>query len=79
METTWYYENIVRYSHPEIEDGWVERVVANPFHTEVQSDGRLRYYGYIEETGKWVRVILEDGKLLNRFFGHGALKRWGIP
>ena len=79
METTGYYDNVARYRHPEIEDEWVERVVNNPYHTEVQPDGRIRYYGYIPEAGKWLRVIVEDGKLLNRFFDHHALKRWGTP
>ena len=79
METTRYYENKARYNHPEISDEWVERVVSGPHHTEVQDDGRVRYYGYIEEAGKWVRVITEEGQLLNRFFDRGALRKWGIP
>lgn len=79
METTWYYENVVRRKHPEITNEWVERVLDNPYHTEVQPDGRIRYYGYIIEAEKWIRVIVEDGKLLNRFFDHHALERWGIP
>jgi len=79
METTEYYETVVRRNHPEIKDEWVERVLDNPHHTEVQPDGRIRYYGYIVEAEKWLRVIVEDGKLLNRFFDHHALKRWGAP
>ena len=79
METTGYYENRARRNHPEIRDEWVERVVANPQHTEIQEDGRVRHYGYIPEVGRWLRVILEDGKLLNRFFDRGALRKWGIP
>ena len=79
METTWYYENIVRRKHSEIRDEWVERVLDNPYHTEVQPNGRIRYYGYIDEAEKWLRVIVDDGKLLNRFFDHHASKRWGTP
>ena len=79
METTWYYENVVRRKHPEITDEWVERVLNNPYHTEIQPDGRIRYYGYIIEAEKWIRVIVEDDKLLNRLFDHHALERWGIP
>ena len=79
METTWYYENKVRLNHPEIKDEWVERVLANPYHSEVQPDGRIRYYGYIEEVGKWLRVIVDDGKLHNRFFDRGKLRTWGTP
>ena len=78
METTWYYENIASRKHPEIRDEWVERVLDNPYHTEVQPDGRMRYYGYIDEAEKWIRVTIEDGKLFNRFFDHHALDRWGM-
>ena len=79
IETTGYYEQRARFKHPEISDEWVALVISNPLHIETQPDGRIRYYGYIAEADKWVRVILEDGKLFNRFFDHAALKRWGRP
>ena len=79
METTWYYENVARRRHPEVRGEWVERILTNPHHIEIQPDGRIRYYGYIEEVEKWIRVIVDDGKLLNRFFDHHALNRWGMP
>ena len=79
METTRYYDTEVRIKHPDIKDEWVERVVSNPYRTEVQADGRIRYYGYIAEEKKWLRVIVEDGKLLTRFFDHHKLREWGPP
>lgn len=79
METTDYYEQRVRLKHPGIKDEWVECVLANPYHTETQLDGRIRYYGYIEEVSKWLRVIVEDGKVHNRFFDRDKLRRWGRP
>ena len=79
METTRYYEEQARRKHPEIKDEWVERVLANPFHTERQPDGRIRYYGFIAKEGKWLRVVVADGKLLNRFFDRRKLKEWGTP
>ena len=79
METTEYFEQKAKFNHPEISEEWVTRVISDPFHTEIQPDGRIRYYGYIEEAGKWARVILEDGKLFNRFFDRMALRRWGQP
>ncbi len=54
-------------------------MVANPYFIEEQANGRLSYFGYIEETGKWLRVILEDGKLFNRYFDRTKLKEWGRP
>lgn len=77
MKTTEYYETVVRRNHPEIKDEWVERVLNNPYHTEVQPNGRVRYYGYIDEADKWLRVILDDGKVHNRFFDRGKLRTWG--
>ena len=79
METTRYYEEEARRKHPEIKDEWVERVLANPLHEEMQPDGRIRYYGFIDEEGKWLRVVVENGKLLNRFFDRRKLKEWGTP
>ena len=79
METTDYYENEVKFKHPEIQEEWVERVVANPHHTEIQPDGRIRYYGFILEADKWLRVIVEGGQVHNRFFDHHQLKQWGRP
>ena len=79
METTEYFEREVRLKHPEVQDEWVERVLANPSHTELQDDGRIRYYGYIPELGHWIRVIVEDGVVHNRFVDGKKLRIWGRP
>ena len=74
METTGYYEREVRVNHPETHEEWVERVLENPYYTEQQDDGRIRYYGYIPELGHWIRVIIADGKLRNRLIDHHKLR-----
>ena len=79
METTWYYETVVKRKHPEVREEWVERVIANPLHTETQPNGRIRYWGFIVEEDKWLRVVVDEGKLLNRFFDEMKLSRWGRP
>ena len=79
METTWYYEAVAKQNHPEPEEEWVERVIASPYHIEEQPNGRQSYFGYIEEEGKWLRVIVEDGRLFNRYFDRTKLKEWGRP
>ena len=79
MEETAYYREEVPHKHPEVSDLWVARVLENPYRVETQRDGRLRYYGYVPEAGKWLRVVVDDGKLLNRFFDRGKLKEWGRP
>jgi len=49
------------------------RVIKEPAKTEVQSDGRIRKWSFIEEAGKHLRVILlEDGETVhNTFFDRG--------
>ena len=83
METTGYYDREVKEKHPEIEEEWVERVLANPYYTEPQEDGRIRYYGFIPELDKWIRVIVDDRKLHNRFIDHWSINKklslWGRP
>ena len=66
--------------HPGIKDEWVERVIANPFsRLKLKLNGRTRYYGFIDEEGKWLRVIVDNGRLFNRFFDRSKLREWGWP
>jgi hypothetical protein len=78
LPTTPYYERS-KINHPEVKEEWVRFILANPTYTEIQDDGRLRLWGFIEEAGTWVRVILESGKVHNAFLDRNALRRWGIP
>ena len=48
---------------------WIQAVVENPVAEEVQSDGRIKKWGYIEEGEKYLRVILlEDGITIHNAF-----------
>ena len=53
-----------------IKEEWILKTINNPLKTEVQIDGRIRKWSYIEEMGKYLRVILlEDGETVhNPFF-----------
>jgi hypothetical protein len=44
-------------------------VLAAPFRSERQSDGRVRYWGLVPRLGRWLRVgTLDDGEtVLNAF------------
>lgn len=43
--------------------------IKKPLKTEVQSDGRIRKWKYINEAGKYLRVILlEDGETVHNAF-----------
>ena len=67
MKTTAYYEYSVRKRRPEIKDEWVEKALSQPDHVQPQAGGRIRHYLYIEEYGKFLRVVIEDGKVHNAF------------
>ncbi len=71
MKTTWYFENNGKLKHPEAKrTDWVQTVLAGPSRTQVQPDGRVRHWGYIQEAQRWMRVVtLEDREtVLNAFF-----------
>jgi len=55
---------------PYLKTEWIEHVLDNPVHTEVQFNGRTRYWGYIAEMDKYLRVIVEPDKetVHNAFF-----------
>ncbi len=60
-----------------IKDEWIKMVVEKPIKVEVQLDGRIKKWGYIEEADKYLRVIiLEDGQTVhNAFFDRGFKRR----
>lgn len=52
-----------------IKEEWISKTVDNPLKTEVQADGRIRKWCFIEEVGKYLRVILlEDGETVHNAF-----------
>ncbi len=77
METTWYFEHIVKPERVEARrEDWIQIVLNNPVAHEVQADGRIRYWGYIEETEKYLRVVvLEDNVTVHNAFFDRSFKR----
>lgn len=70
VKTTRYFEEQVLRKRPFIRREWCERIVASPLKIEVQPDGRVRYWGVVQELGgRALRVVtLEDGEtILNAF------------
>jgi len=52
-----------------IKDEWIMRAINTPMKTVIQTDGRIRKWSYIEEIGKYLRVILlEDGETIHNAF-----------
>jgi hypothetical protein len=56
-----------------IKEEWILKTINHPLKTKAQADGRIRKWSYIEEVGKYPRVILlEDGETVhNAFFDRG--------
>jgi len=58
-----------------IKEEWILKTIQNPIKTKIQSDGRIRKWSYIEEIGKYLRVILlEDGKTVHNAFFDRSFK-----
>lgn len=76
MKTTKYFD--FRRRNPDrkhIQDEWIRRVVDSPIRKEVQSDGRIKIWGRIEEVDKYLRVILlEDGETVHNAFFDRSFK-----
>jgi hypothetical protein len=70
VKTTRYFDHTrARPDRKAIRQRWIEQVVTAPEAEQVQSDGRLRRWGWIESEEKWLRVILlEDGVTLHNAF-----------
>jgi hypothetical protein len=69
LKTTRYFEEQVLPRRPYIQREWCEQAIQVPFRKDIQPDGRIRHWIYIQDLGKYLRVvILEDGEtILNAF------------
>jgi len=70
MKTTQYFDYTrKRPDRAQIKEDWIESVIEKPDKVEIQSDGRIRKWAKILETGKYLRVILlEDGETIHNAF-----------
>lgn len=75
MKQTDYFRRRVVQQRPYIRLEWCERAISQPVRKEKQPDGRIRYWTYVEELGKHLRVItLEDGETLHNAFPDRTFK-----
>lgn len=79
MKTTRYFEKQI--AARQIQRAWVVGALENEAHREVQSNGRIRIWGWVEERGYYFRIVLlEDGEtLLNAFPDRNFTKQRGAP
>lgn len=73
LKTTRYFDEQVLRKRPYIERAWCQQVLASPVRREVQSDGRIRFWGRIQTSGetrpRFLRVVtLEDGETVHNAF-----------
>jgi hypothetical protein len=73
VKTTRYFEEQVLRKRPYIRREWCLQVIVAPLRREVQSNGRIRFWGRIAEPGatraRFLRVItLDDGETVHNAF-----------
>ncbi|MDP2409290.1 MAG: hypothetical protein Q8M26_03285 [Pseudolabrys sp.] len=72
MKQTRYFEQQVLRKRPYIRVEWCLGVVSAPLKREVQTDGRIRFWGRIvqeNESPRFLRVVtLEDGETIHNAF-----------
>ena len=69
MKTTGYFRDSVLTRRPYLKTDWIEAVLDHPVRTEVQSNGRIRHWAYVEDLGKYLRVVVEsDGETVHNAF-----------
>lgn len=75
MKTTSYFTTSVMARRPYLKREWIEHVLNNPIRTEVQDNGRIRYWAWIAELGKYLRVVTElDGETVHNAFPDRGFK-----
>ena len=73
LKATRYFEEQVLRKRPYIQRDWCRDVVASPIRREVQTDGRIRFWGRIvvpgEDRPRFLRVVtLADGETIHNAF-----------
>jgi hypothetical protein len=70
MKTTRYFREQVLRKRPYIQIEWCERILTNPLARSAQPDGRIRFWGIIEEFGgRVLRIVtLPDGETVHNAF-----------
>ena len=66
----------LRPDRSEIKIEWIQKTIEAPMQTQIQDDGRVRFWSKIEERdGKYLRVVLlEDGETVHNAFFDRSFK-----
>ena len=73
MKATRYFEEQVLRKRPYLDFAWCEAVLAAPIRSEVQENGRIRFWGTVQRPGETrprvLRVVtLADGETVHNAF-----------
>lgn len=69
MQTTAYFREIVLKKCPYLDALWCERVLTDPVCVRRQGNGRMRFWGFVPELGRFLRVVtLADGVTVHNAF-----------
>lgn len=69
MKTTAYFKEQVLRKRPYIQREWCKQALLKPLSRKIQPDERIRYWVFIPELGKHLRVVtLEDGETVHNAF-----------
>lgn len=70
MKTTRYFDYTrLRSDRAGIKEEWIVAAIQDPIEVQVQSDGRIRRWTWVEEEGRFLRVVLlPDGETVHNAF-----------
>ena len=69
MKTTAYFRNDVMARRPYLREEWITGVLKNPVRTHRQENGRIRYWAFVPELDRYLRVVTEpDGETVHNAF-----------
>lgn len=76
LKTTNYFKEQVLRKRPYLKPEWFFDIIKNELNKEVQEDNRIRYWAYIPEENKYLRIVtLEDKTIHNAFFDRNFKRR----
>jgi len=75
LKFTDYFSNSVLLRRPYLKTEWISDVLKDPLVTEIQPNGRIRRWGFVDEAKKYLRVVTEpdDKTVHNAFFDRGFI------
>ena len=67
--TQYFLHTRQRTDRAEIKIEWIAKINQNPLATQIQRDCRIRKWGYVDDVGKYLRIVLlEDGETIHNAF-----------